>query len=206
MAGVSPLPAGVAERPHGPKNFDLFSAVAELRWRMLVNSLRTVRGRLELVSRVVVGLSVTMLAVGGAALMAAAGLFCGGGTSSGISGHRAVADFRVLAALSGVGIAGVGAIRIRDVAAISDDFLDVLVAGIFLRADRAGLPGEYFVACWRCSAESRWRGRRYCPGRRWRWCGFVLANLLFRGRSVFGWNGGWRNARRAKYWECCFFS
>ena len=70
MAGVSPLPAGVAERPHGPKNFDLFSAVAELRWRMLVNSLRTVRGRLELVSRVVVGLSVTMLAVGGAAMMA----------------------------------------------------------------------------------------------------------------------------------------
>ncbi len=70
MAGVSPLPSSVAERPHGPKNYDLFSAVAELRWRMLVNSLRTVRGRLELVSRVIVGLSVTMLAVGGAALMA----------------------------------------------------------------------------------------------------------------------------------------
>jgi ABC-2 type transport system permease protein len=69
MAGVSPLPAGLADRPRGPKSFDLFSAVAELRWRLLVNSLRTVRGRLELVSRVFVGFSVTMLALGGAVFL-----------------------------------------------------------------------------------------------------------------------------------------
>src|SRR5580704_584714 len=69
MAGVSPLPASVAERPRGPKSFDLFSAVAELRWRLLVNSLRTIRGRLELVSRVFVGFSVTMLALGGAVFL-----------------------------------------------------------------------------------------------------------------------------------------
>jgi ABC-2 type transport system permease protein len=69
MAGVSPLPAGLADGPRGPKSFDLFSAGAELRWRLLLNSLRTVRGRLELVSRVFVGFSVTMLALGGAVFL-----------------------------------------------------------------------------------------------------------------------------------------
>jgi ABC-2 type transport system permease protein len=70
MAGVSPLPADLADRPRGPRSFDLFSAVAELRWRLLANSLRTIRGRLELVSRVFVGFSITMLALGGAVFMA----------------------------------------------------------------------------------------------------------------------------------------
>lgn len=70
MAGVSPLPSDLADSPRGPKSFDLFSAVAELRWRLLLNSLRTVRGRLELVSRVFVGFSITMLALGGAVFLA----------------------------------------------------------------------------------------------------------------------------------------
>lgn len=70
MAGVSPLPSALADRPRGPRSIDLFSAVAELRWRLLVNSLRTIRGRLELVSRVFVGFSVTMLALGGSVFLA----------------------------------------------------------------------------------------------------------------------------------------
>jgi len=69
MAGVSPLPSELADRPRGPRSSDLISAVAELRWRLLVNSLRTIRGRLELVSRIFVGFSVTMLALGGAAFL-----------------------------------------------------------------------------------------------------------------------------------------
>jgi ABC-2 type transport system permease protein len=70
MAGVSPLPSELADRPRGPRSIDLFSAVAELRWRLLVNSLRTIRGRLELVSRIFVGFSVTMLALGGSVFLA----------------------------------------------------------------------------------------------------------------------------------------
>jgi ABC-2 type transport system permease protein len=69
MAGVSPLPSEVSDRPRGPSNYALFSAVTELRWRLLVNSLRTVRGRLELVSRILAGFSVTMLALGGTAFL-----------------------------------------------------------------------------------------------------------------------------------------
>ena len=64
MAGVSPLPAEVTDRPRGPTNRELFSAIAQLRWRMLVNSLRTIRGRLELVSRVLVGFGMTMGSLG----------------------------------------------------------------------------------------------------------------------------------------------
>ncbi len=70
MAGVNPLPSELADRSRGPRSIDLFSAVAELRWRLLVNSLRTIRGRLELVSRIFVGFSVTMLALGGAVFLA----------------------------------------------------------------------------------------------------------------------------------------
>lgn len=64
MAGVSPVPAEVTDRPGGPTNLELFSAIAQLRWRLLANSLRTIRGRLELVSRVLVGISMTMGALG----------------------------------------------------------------------------------------------------------------------------------------------
>ena len=44
-------------------------AVAELRWRMFVNSLRTTRGKLELVSRVVVSLAFALGGLGGASGM-----------------------------------------------------------------------------------------------------------------------------------------
>lgn len=69
MAGVSPLPAEVSDRPRGPTNRELFSAISQLRWRMLVNSLRTIRGRLELVSRALVGFGMTMLSLGGAVFL-----------------------------------------------------------------------------------------------------------------------------------------
>jgi ABC-2 type transport system permease protein len=56
------------------------AAIAELRWRLFVNSLRTTRGKLELVSHVVVGIAFAIGGVGGAfgmgigaALMIAAG-------------------------------------------------------------------------------------------------------------------------------------
>jgi len=75
MAGVSPLPAEVSDRPRGPSNYALFSAVTELRWRLLVNSLRTIRGRLELASRILAGFSVTMLALGGTAFLALVSYF-----------------------------------------------------------------------------------------------------------------------------------
>jgi len=46
------------------------AAVAWLRWRLFSHSLRTKRGQLELVSRIIVSLSFTMLGLGGAAGMA----------------------------------------------------------------------------------------------------------------------------------------
>jgi len=43
-----------------------FSAIVELRWRVFVNSLRTLRGRLELVSRFFAGIGYSILGIGGA--------------------------------------------------------------------------------------------------------------------------------------------
>lgn len=83
MAGVSPLPAEVPDRQPGPTRLALFSAVAELRWRLLVNSLRTISGRLELVSRILAGTSLTMLALGGAVFLAPVAYFS-------ITGHHPV--------------------------------------------------------------------------------------------------------------------
>jgi len=42
-----------------------FAAVAELRWRIFVNSLRTLRGRLELVSRIFAGIGYSIIGIGG---------------------------------------------------------------------------------------------------------------------------------------------
>lgn len=41
------------------------AAIARVRWEMILNSLRTVRGRLELVSRIILGLSITVAGLGG---------------------------------------------------------------------------------------------------------------------------------------------
>jgi ABC-2 type transport system permease protein len=46
------------------------AAIAWLRWRLFSHSLRTTRGKMELVSRVIISLSFTMVGVGGAAGMA----------------------------------------------------------------------------------------------------------------------------------------
>ncbi len=69
MAGVGSSPRASFRSLARPINRELFSAVTELRWRMLVNSLRTIRGRLELVSRALVGFGVTMLSLGGAVFL-----------------------------------------------------------------------------------------------------------------------------------------
>src|ERR1700683_3374624 len=68
MAGVtdsveSPFPAVLTKG-------QLFSTVAYLRGRLLVNSLRTVRGRLEAVSRLLLGFSMTAASLGGGVLLA----------------------------------------------------------------------------------------------------------------------------------------
>lgn len=49
-----------------------FAAIARIRWQIFVNSLRTMRGRLEMVSRVIIGFSFTMGGIGGAIGLAAA--------------------------------------------------------------------------------------------------------------------------------------
>src|SRR5580704_5540125 len=63
-----------------------------------------------------------------------------------LSRHRAMADFRVLAALSDSRLARFGAVRIFHAAAFSHDVLHVLVARIFLWARRSSVPGEPAVA------------------------------------------------------------
>jgi ABC-2 type transport system permease protein len=49
-----------------------FAAIARVRWEMFVNSARTMRGRLEMVSRVMIGFSFAMGGLGGAIGLAAA--------------------------------------------------------------------------------------------------------------------------------------
>jgi len=48
-----------------PEAREQFAAIAQLRWRIFVNSLRSLRGRLELVSRIFAGLGFTILGLGG---------------------------------------------------------------------------------------------------------------------------------------------
>ena len=62
MAGVS-MSSNVHRRSQ-------LSAIAWLRWRLFCNSLRTTRGQMELVSRIVVSLAFTLLGLGGATGMA----------------------------------------------------------------------------------------------------------------------------------------
>jgi ABC-2 type transport system permease protein len=54
---------------------NLLGAIAWMRWRLFVNSLRTRRGKLELASRAVVGLGFAIFGFGGAAGMGAAAFF-----------------------------------------------------------------------------------------------------------------------------------
>jgi len=59
MAQLNPLSDRLAT--HGQ-----FAAIAELRWRIFVNSLRTLHGRLEFVSRVAAGVGYSIVGIGGA--------------------------------------------------------------------------------------------------------------------------------------------
>lgn len=52
-----------------------FAAVAKLRWQLFANSLRTMRGRMELVSRVIVGVGFAGVGFGGAFGLGSAALF-----------------------------------------------------------------------------------------------------------------------------------
>ncbi|MFZ0637104.1 MAG: hypothetical protein WA755_11445 [Candidatus Acidiferrales bacterium] len=75
MVGMSAAQAEPASAPRGPGNAALFAAIAGLRWRLLLNSLRTIRGRLELISRVIIGFSLGMLAFGGSIALGVLGYF-----------------------------------------------------------------------------------------------------------------------------------
>jgi ABC-2 type transport system permease protein len=58
-----------------PQARQQLAAVAELRWRIFVNSLRTVRGRLELASRIFIGLAFVAGGIGGAVGLGGAAWF-----------------------------------------------------------------------------------------------------------------------------------
>jgi ABC-2 type transport system permease protein len=58
-----------------PEAREQFAAIADLRWRIFVNSLRTLRGRLEVVSWIFVGLAFAGMGIGGALGLAAAAWF-----------------------------------------------------------------------------------------------------------------------------------
>ncbi len=57
------------------RQYGQLSAIAWLRWRLLVNSLRSKRGQLELLSRILISLAFVMGGLGGAALMGTAAFF-----------------------------------------------------------------------------------------------------------------------------------
>lgn len=67
MAGLSGPPATAPSTElRGLSNLRMFAIIAELRWNLLRNSLRTIRGRLEAVSRAFATITMTMLSIGGA--------------------------------------------------------------------------------------------------------------------------------------------
>lgn len=74
MAGLNSAPGPAPPRGQ-------FAAIAWLRWRIFVNSLRTMRGRLEVVSWILMGLGFTLFGLGGGfGLGAAAWFFVSRGT------------------------------------------------------------------------------------------------------------------------------
>lgn len=58
--------AWLSSAPESELTREQFSAIAQLRWRIFVNSLRTLRGRLELVSRLFAGIGYSVAGIGGA--------------------------------------------------------------------------------------------------------------------------------------------
>ncbi len=56
----------MSEPDNKPHTRDQLAAIAGLRWRMFVNSLRTTRGNLELLSRIIVSFAFAIGGLGGA--------------------------------------------------------------------------------------------------------------------------------------------
>ncbi len=71
MAGVNSAPEPLA----WPASREQFAAIAQLRWRIFVHSLRSLRGRLEMLSWVFVGLGFAAMGVGGTFGLSAAAWF-----------------------------------------------------------------------------------------------------------------------------------
>ena len=71
MAGVNSTP----EPPAWSVAREQFAAIAQLRWRIFVHSLRTLRGRLEVISWAFVGLAFVGMGIGGSVGLAAAAWF-----------------------------------------------------------------------------------------------------------------------------------
>jgi ABC-2 type transport system permease protein len=69
MAGLSVSPI------FSPEARAQFAAIARLRWQLLFNSLRTIRGRMELVSRIAIGFAFFMFGLGGCVGFGAAAYF-----------------------------------------------------------------------------------------------------------------------------------
>ena len=67
--------AGLNSAVRSPQPQGQFAAIAWLRWRIFVNSLRTVRGRLEMVSWILMGLGFAFFGLGGAFGLGAAAWF-----------------------------------------------------------------------------------------------------------------------------------
>ena len=66
MAGLSAAPVASVSSPRGPGIGHLLVIIARLRWSLFVNSMRTIRGRLEAVSRLFAAITMCTLAFGGA--------------------------------------------------------------------------------------------------------------------------------------------
>jgi ABC-2 type transport system permease protein len=71
MAGLNSASQPVA----WPESREQFAAIARLRWRIFVNSLRTLRGRMEMVSWIFVGLGFAVMGIGGTFGLATAAWF-----------------------------------------------------------------------------------------------------------------------------------
>ncbi len=67
--------ADTSQADSSPSAREQLAAVAQLRWRLFVNSLHTFRGRLELASRILVGIAFTAGGIGGAVGLGGAAWF-----------------------------------------------------------------------------------------------------------------------------------
>ncbi len=174
-----------------------FAAIAQVRWQLFVNSLRTMRGRLEMVSRVFIGFGFTMGGLGGAFGVAAASWYFTSHDQTEWLALLLWLIFLFWQLFPVVATAFTETFDSSNLLRFPLSYPVILHGAPRLRlagsGDGAGRP----VAVRDLDGRHGGRPPIVRPGRRWRLLVFALANILL-ARMVFAWVERWLAQRRTR--------